>query len=66
MSVPAASDLGKARKWIPIVETACGQVLIFEQPLEAQEAKQKMRELLSHARESGYEATRQTYQTFDV
>lgn len=66
MSAPAESALGKARKWIPIVETASGQVLIFKQPLEAQEAKQKMRELLSHAREGGHEVTRQGYQTFDV
>lgn len=66
MSAPAASGLGKARTWIPMVETACGQVLSFEQPFEVQKAKQKMLELLSHAREAGYEVTRQSYHTFDV
>jgi len=64
--VPATSGLGKVRTWIPMVETACGQVLSFEQPFEVQKAKQKMLELLSHAREAGYEVTRQSYHTFDV
>lgn len=66
MSAPAATDLGKAQKWIPIVETASGQALSFEQAFEAQEAKEKMQELLSHARALGYEVTRKSYQTFDV
>lgn len=62
MSATTATDLGKVQTWIPMVETACGQVLVSNQPLEAQEAKQKMQELLSHARESGYEVARQCYQ----
>lgn len=66
MSAPAIKDLGKAQKWTPMVETASGQVLSFEQAFEAQEAKEKMLELLSLAREGGHEVTRKSYFTFDV
>lgn len=61
MNAAVHNEYGSTQQWVPCAETACGKILFASQSSDSHDAPQKMQELLTSVRESGYVVVRSVY-----